>query len=58
MKKRREKSKRVSGVPADAKLSAAAKSVEGGDVEIWIGKDGAVYAVRMERVTYRLLGGR
>ncbi len=53
MKKRKAKQMRVSGVPADAKLSAQA-----GDVELWIAKDGAVYAVRLERVTYRLLGGK
>ena len=51
--KKRKKQQRISGVPADAKLSA-----QHGEVEIWSGKDGAVYAVRMERVTYRLLGGK
>jgi len=53
MKKRKQKHLRVSGVPSDAKLSAQA-----GDVEIWVAKDGAVYGVRLERVTYRLLGGK
>jgi len=51
--KKRKKQMRVSGVPSDAKLSA-----QSGDVEIWIAKDGAVYGVRLERVTYRLLGGK
>lgn len=54
MKKRKlVKQQRVSGVPVDAKLVAEAPD----KTQIYIGKDGAVYGVRFERVTYRLLGG-
>lgn len=54
MKKRKMvEHKRVSGVPIDAKLVAEAPD----KTQIYIGKDGAVYGVRYEKVTYRLLGG-
>lgn len=55
MKKRKQDRKRISGVPLDAKLVAKDPGSSSG--ELWIGKDGAVYLVRLERVTYRLIGG-
>jgi len=58
MKKRKQQSKRVSGVPADAKLVAEATLSDGNKTTLYAGKDGAIYAVRLERVTYRILGGK
>jgi hypothetical protein len=57
MKRKRKQSKRVSGVPTDAKLVAEATLSDGTKTTLYAGKDGAIYAVRLERVTYRILGG-
>lgn len=57
MKKRKQNQKRVSGVPVDAKLVAESTLTDGTKAQFYAGKDGAVYMCRMEKVTYRLLGG-
>jgi len=60
MKKRRQQraNKRVTGVPMDAKLVAEATSSDGTKQTLYLGKDGAVYAQRMERATYLILGAK
>ncbi len=56
--KKRKQNKRVTGVPADAKLIAEAMTSDGTKTTLFAGKDGAIYAQRLEKVTYRILGGK
>lgn len=56
--KRRKQNKRLTGVPTDAKLVAEATTTDGTKVTLFAGKDGAIYAQRLEKVTYRILGGK
>lgn len=57
-KRKQRTNKRVSGLPVDAKMVAEATLTDGTKSTIYLGKDGAVYAQRLERVTYLLLGGK
>jgi len=61
MKKRRNinrQNKRVTGLPLDAKLIAEATMADGMKTVLYAGKDGAIYAQRLEKVTYQILGGK
>jgi len=56
--KKRKQNKRVTGLPVDAKLVAEAMTSDGTKTTLFAGKDGAIYAQRFEKVTYRILGGK
>jgi hypothetical protein len=57
MKRQLQKKRLV--LPLDAKMIAIAESTtDGTKVTLFAAKDGAIYAQRLEKVTYRILGGK